>query len=617
MKSKKHLIRILTALLIVSSMLLAACTDTNKPLEPITNTDDSTEQTDTVDTTEQPMGDRELKIIDQGSTDYVIIISENAKSWERNAALTFKDTIKVLTGVTLKVKTDTTEPTDKEILFGKTNRENLFDANYDSFDMGYRVFSENYRFIVLAGSPAGMRDALARFFLDYYSVDLDTWVPTPSEIKDLYINRGYKMTKTYTSAEFPYIGVPLKEYTLIYNSNDTLQNRYGVQFKAFISSVTNENVPVSNTKLAGGKNLILNVDPEMDPISFRISVSGTDITVSFANYYGFGAARTWLQKEIETNLFYNFGDNFEYEGNYKMFLKDENASAVYAFKRAGAMRVMFNNILWGSSSGADGRTGNDIPALERNSLTAAMAEIYQPDVFGLQEYSENGPTQGTIKPKLEALGYTAIYYGNRGDNYAVSTPLFYRADSVTLIKSGFKVFENQPLSVDNSKSVTWGVFESKGSRFIVASVHFCTQDKEIGALQVGELMTIINALKAEYGCSAIIGGDYNSNIDEATYKAFVNAGYVNAHDYAMESIDVRTNQWYPKFDTVAGIMKPGVDKVIIDAANSVDHIMVSDLTNFAVDLFGVVVDDITMSASDHLPIFIDFSKQDLDWTERY
>ena len=130
-------------------------------------------------------------------------------------------------------------------------------------------------------------------------------------------------------------------------------------------------------------------------------------------------------------------------------------------------------------------------------------------------------------------------------------------------------------------------------------------------------MTIINALKAEYGCSAIIGGDYNSNIDEATYKAFVNAGYVNAHDYAMESIVVRTNQWYPKFDTVAGIMKPGVDKVIIDAANSVDHIMVSDLTNFAVDLFGVVVDDITMSASDHLPIFIDFSKQDLDWTERY
>lgn len=617
MKLKKQLIRIVAVLLIIVSVFLVACTNKNKPSEPINETDDSTEQTGGADTTEQPIVDRELKIIDNESTDYVIVISDNAKSWERNAALTFKDTLKALTGVTIKIKTDTTEPTEKEILFGKTNRENLFDANYDSFDMGFRVFSERYRFIFLAGSAAGMRDALAQFFLDYYSVDLDTWVPTPSEIKDLYVNRGYQMTKKYTSAEFPYIGVPLKDYTLIYNTNDTLQNRYGVQLKEFIASVTNENVPVSDTKLAGGKNLILKVDHDIDPISFRISVSGTDITISFANYYGFGAARTWLQKELESNLFYNFGDNFEYEGNYKMFLKDENESTVYAFKRAGTMRVMFNNILWGSSSGADGRTGNDIPALERNSLTAAMAEIYQPDVFGLQEYSENGPTQGTIKQKLEALGYTAIYYSNRGDNYAVSTPLFYRADSVTLIKSGFKVFENQPISVDNSKSVTWGVFESNGARFIVASVHFCTQDKEIGALQVGELMTILNALKAEFGCTAIIGGDYNSTIDEATYKEFVSAGYIDAHDYAMSSIDVRTNQWYPKFDTVAGIMKSEIDEVIIDAENSVDHIMVSDLTNFVVDLFGVVVDDITMSASDHLPIFIDFSKQDLDWTERY
>ncbi len=623
MKPNKRFGRLLVVLLLLCAMLLAACANTEAPPAGSSGeTDGSTEPGDTngTENTDRP-GEPDtpggnLTVIEDGGTDYIIVIAQDAKTWERNAALTFKDTIENLTGVTIKIKTDNESPVEKEIVFGKTNRESLFEANYDSFNLGYRIFSSGERFVVLAGSPAGMHDALARFFSDYYEIDLDTWVPAPIEFAELYINRGYMITVNYTSAELPYIGVPLKDYTLVYDSGDALQVRYGVLLKEFIASITNETVPVSDTELDGGKNLILKVDPEVTPANFRISVSGTDITVSFANYYGFYAAREWLQQEFEDGQFFSFEDGFAYEGNYGMFLDETTASTAYAFKRAGTFRVMFNNVLWGSSSGGEGRPQNDIPALERNTLTAAMAAIYQPDVFGLQEYSENGPTQGTVKSRLEELGYTAIYFADRGDGTPVSTPLFYRADSVTLLESGFRVFENQPIQKDLSKSVTWGVFEADGSRFIVASVHFCTQDKEIGALQVGELLTLVKGLQDEYGCSVIIGGDYNSTIAEATYQALVSAGYVDAHDYAAETTDVRTNQWYPKFDTEAGIMKPDV-MVTIDAASSVDHIMLSDLSNFSIDLFGVVVDDFTLSASDHLPVFIDFSKQDNEWTERY
>ena len=623
MKPNKPLSRLLVVLLLLCAMLLAACSNTEQPPADTTGgTGDGagpggtggTGDTDRPGEPETPEGN--LTIIENGSSEYIIVIAEEAQTWERNAALTFKDTIEDLTGVTIKIKTDNETPVSKEIIFGKTNRESLFEADYDSFNMGYRIFSSGERLIVLGGSPAGMHDALARFFSDYYEIDLDTWEPAPSEYPDLYINGGYMIRVNYTSAELPYIGVPLKDYTLVYNSADTLQVRYGVLLKEFIASITNETVPVSDTELDGGKNLILKVDPEVTPTNFRVSVSGTDISVSFANYYGFYAAREWLQQEFADGQFFSFEDGFAYEGSYEMFLDKTTASTAYAFKRAGTYRVMFNNVLWGSSSGGEGRPQNDVPALERNTLTAAMAALYQPDVFGLQEYSENG-TQGAIKGLLEDLGYTAIYFADRGDGTPVSTPLFYRADSVTLLESGFRVFENQPIQKDLSKSVTWGVFEADGSRFIVASVHFCTQDKEIGALQVGELLTLVGGLQEEYGCTAIIGGDYNSTVSEATYQALASAGYSDAHTYAAESIDVRTNQWYPKFDTDAGIMKPDLTAVNTDAAGSVDHIMLSDLSNFSIDLFGVVVDDVTLSASDHLPVFIDFSNQDNEWTERY
>ena len=68
-------------------------------------------------------------------------------------------------------------------------------------------------------------------------------------------------------------------------------------------------------------------------------------------------------------------------------------------------------------------------------------------------------------------------------------------------------------------------------------------------------------------------------------------------------------------------MQPDGD-VTIDRRNSVDHITVSN-NDLMIGVFGVVVDECTRSASDHLPIFIDFSAKntetdsDADWSERY
>ncbi|MDY3303169.1 MAG: hypothetical protein SOW78_02660, partial [Clostridia bacterium] len=97
-------------------------------------------------------------------------------------------------------------------------------------------------------------------------------------------------------------------------------------------------------------------------------------------------------------------------------------------------------------------------------------------------------------------------------------------------------------------------------------------------------------------------------------------GYVSAREYAMVTNDtVRTNQTYPKFDPSLQIMKPVENNVITGRENSVDHITLYNHDSLSVRLFGIVVDDCTLSASDHLPIFMDFSfgEPEGDWSEFY
>ena len=85
----------------------------------------------------------------------------------------------------------------------------------------------------------------------------------------------------------------------------------------------------------------------------------------------------------------------------------------------------------------------------------------------------------------------------------------------------------------------------------------------------------------------------------------VTAGYLNARELAAVSTKVRSYQTYPEFDQKLGIMQP-VGDITIDNRGSVDHIILSSADKLTVNLFGVVVDECTRSASDHLPIFMDF-----------
>lgn len=67
-------------------------------------------------------GDKKMKIIENNSSKYKIIIPENSKNNETRAAEILQKYIDKMTGYKLEISTDKTPPTESEIVIGNTNR---------------------------------------------------------------------------------------------------------------------------------------------------------------------------------------------------------------------------------------------------------------------------------------------------------------------------------------------------------------------------------------------------------------------------------------------------------------------------------------------------------------
>ena len=239
-----------------------------------------------------------------------------------------------------------------------------------------------------------------------------------------------------------------------------------------------------------------------------------------------------------------------------------------------------------------------------------------------------GAEPGTLLDGYGTSGATKVNYGNVTYTYYNCTPLFYNTATTKLIASEYywyksqwdrKVEENVSMPSGWSKSATWGVFESleTGERYAVISTHMCTRSDFIRGLQAEEIESLVNRIVSEYGCPVFLGGDLNGNLGDANYDHFVEAGYRSLQDNALGTVHTSaydTMHGYPSFDSSLGMMTPGLNTAASIARiqqrenkNSIDQIFSVNGTGVAISVFGVVVDDMTLSGSDHLPTFTDFS----------
>jgi endonuclease/exonuclease/phosphatase family metal-dependent hydrolase len=292
---------------------------------------------------------------------------------------------------------------------------------------------------------------------------------------------------------------------------------------------------------------------------------------------------------------------------------------------------------------------NPAPA-ERNLLNAEMVAQYMPDVLGLQEFNASKRHKAGDKDLVKLLGELGYVetvdprvknvgkWGSGGEKVTVGnetfktfyncTPLFYNTNTTRCIASEYYWYENQ-IDAENqgncgamdcaSKAMTWGVFETiaTGERYIVVSTHMCTRSDGIRGLQAREAVAVVNRLIAEYDCPAFFGGDLNGRYIHANHIYFTSeeGGFTDIEQNNLATLYTsKTKSYhrpYPEVNKQYQLIWPTSDDDtgLYDSSESVDHILIHNHKKDTVDItvFGTVVDHCTKSASDHFPIFIDFS----------
>lgn len=417
---------------------------------------------------------------------------------------------------------------------------------------------------------------------------------------------------------------------LNYSSASYLSQRYAYLLRTEVPGL--ENATYSTSKSDTKKDIEFVTDTNLAAGTGKMTVgaasTGADITCAVADYYGLEAVIDYLQMHgcVMTPGAAITVDHTDH-------MTSLESATQYAHNKTGEIRVMSYNSLWHAeytaSSGDRLEFGSND---QRNNLQAKMIEQYMPDVLGMQERGDVGTGfdgRSGLNTNLENLGYTEVQRNKRSSNYI---PLWYNSATMKEIASGYTEYKSTTLGTDTDrgKGYTWAVLESLTTQeqLLVVNTHMITDDSYNSKQAKDELAVKVNSLVSTYpNIPVMVIGDMNSNnsVDTA-YKYFKNTlGYTDPAATATVKSTPRAHHGIPftsykGSNTLASQNGMPVNNGLLDIVvpnssviqstyqgqNSVDHILFKDVTKINMKVFGVVVDDVTNSTSDHYPIFVDF-----------
>ncbi|CAG7651812.1 hypothetical protein PAESOLCIP111_06393 [Paenibacillus solanacearum] len=262
-------------------------------------------------------------------------------------------------------------------------------------------------------------------------------------------------------------------------------------------------------------------------------------------------------------------------------------------------RIMTSNI-WGNC-------GDNAIANRDDNLADVFME-YMPDVLGLQEVSPKARREPVSLFDLLDGRYTevAVPIGELSNNY---TPLLH-TQRLTVLESGFHRFSG--LNDSNSKSITWAVFECtrSGQRFAVCNVHFYWKSDQAGEearrSNSRELMSVADAIQQRWPVPVCCIGDFNCRIGSAPVQHLFEHGFLDAQvTAAVQTSDSNAHHPYPKWDEAqqAFVHGPAPTGTYREA---IDHVFYRG-DQAAVGEYVTVLDQKALDASDHCPVYADFS----------
>lgn len=249
---------------------------------------------------------------------------------------------------------------------------------------------------------------------------------------------------------------------------------------------------------------------------------------------------------------------------------------------------------------------------ERRDAIELAYTYLDADVILLQEV--NAVWHGKLDSVFESLGYTLVAAAgesNNTKNIAAKynyTPIYYRADKLTLKASGYNHLQMAVLHPwvqdPTSKSYTWALFEENatGKSFIAVSTHFSYNSDAVAAnlyrtYDANEIVGLHATLKAKYGdIPFVVMGDLNSKPGSEPLQA------LDAElDSAREGAAVKVNMNYRTCETNFAQPTLSADGV----AGIIDHCYYSR-NGIEPEYYETVISRCTWCYSDHQPHVFEF-----------
>lgn len=157
---KRFLTFTLAALMLLS--ILTACNGEDPTIQPDVSGD-------SIEEGKEPVMDmKNLNLVVDGVSEYVIVRGENASPSEVTAASELQAYIKQISGAELPIVTDSAEPVVKEIVVGKTNREK--DGVFDRTELGedgFVIKTEDGKLWLVGGEQRGTLYSVYEFLEKY------------------------------------------------------------------------------------------------------------------------------------------------------------------------------------------------------------------------------------------------------------------------------------------------------------------------------------------------------------------------------------------------------------------------------------------------------------------
>lgn len=583
---------VLALLTVLSACSLVSCGDDNRGTP-----NESTEPQETTAPAAEP-----LEIIKDGALNYKIIVPARADDSVLSLAALLTNNIKKWYGIECSYEFDSVTPASDgayEILIGDTDRPESAAAidGLRSRDYVMRIYGNK---LVLGGPNAKMVERAVNAFVDFVLL-----AQYASGSKDVIMNVSDEQSgiSDYKIQECLILGIPLKEYTIVYQSDLFSAKRLAIRLATYLSESTGYELAVVGDKTAAAEHEILIGNTSHGGVSiggaslgaYSAIVSGTSLCFGAENLFGYMNLYNYLTNELFV------GERLEISADYTATgdgAPEEEAKL--SVERHGEYRVMFFNVLGNCDTSL-------YPTAQRNQTAAEALIAMSPDAFGLQECSPNSRGADSIVRTLTAAGYAEAPVTANNSNGVNYTPLFYKKDKFNIIECGYHLYDDG--QNDKSKSITWAVLEDKsnGKRFAVCSTHYSYKSEASAARMKDsqQLIALNEQIKQKYNCPVISGGDLNCKTPTSEYKALISGGFSDMQKLAAVTEDSNTTHTYPEYDTDAGlylkIYRPA--KTYVDA---IDHAMLYNGENVKVNLFDVLTLEYTLISADHCPLLVDF-----------